>query len=172
MLGPYRLLLLTVVLTVLVDQGTKALATVLLPPSEIVPVMGDVIDLRLRHNPGIGWGLGAQIPTATGRWLFPGLGMIVLAGLVEIYRRISRSSTTLRLGLALLLGGGIGNLIDRVHLGAVTDFIAVHFDELGVSMSGTFNMADGAMITGIALMAGVLTRRREVVAGSEEGGTS
>jgi hypothetical protein len=39
-------------------------------------------------------------------------------------------------------------------------------------MSGTFNMADGAMITGIALMAGVLVRRREVEAGPDEGGTS
>lgn len=172
MFGPYRLLILTVALTVVVDQGTKALATVLLPTDEIVPVIGDVIDLRLRHNPGVGWGLGAEIPASTGRWLFPVLGAFVLAGLLVLYRRATRSDTLLRAGMALLLGGGVGNLIDRVRFGAVVDFIAVHVGNEGWRMSGTFNVADGAMVIGIVLMASVLSRRREASPEPEEGGST
>ncbi len=172
MFNPYRLLTFTVLLTVGLDQGTKALALALLPPNEIVPLLDGYIDLRLRHNPGIGWGLGSGVPEATGRWLFPVLGVVVIGGLVVLYRRVVERGRLLRVGLALLVAGGVGNLIDRLRSGEVVDFVGVHVGGQAWTMSGTFNMADVAVVFGVSLMAVAVLRRGASSPEKDEGGES
>jgi signal peptidase II len=123
---------------VLADQWTKHLArTFLTEPVTLIP--GGLF-LRLVHNPGVAFG---QLPNA-------GPLLIVAAGgamvFIVLYRRRLRASgrpihPLLELGLALPLGGAIGNVIDRVRWGEVTDFI-----DLG--WFPVFNVADTAITLG------------------------
>lgn len=172
MFSPYRLLMITVLLAVGLDQGTKALATALLSPHEVVPLIDGIIDFRLRHNSGVGWGLGAGIPEALGRWLYPGLGALVIGGLVVLYRRTVEQGKLLRWGLALLIAGGMGNLIDRVRLGEVVDFLGIHVGGQAWRMSGTFNVADGVVVCGVVLMVIMVSKRGPSRPAADEGGGS
>ncbi len=160
MFGRYRQLILAMVLIAGVDQGSKALAERLIPSNEAVPLIAGVLDLRLRHNPGVGWGLGSDAPPGVSRVLFPVVSVAVTFGLIWLYRRVSPRERLLQLGLALLIGGGVGNLIDRVRLGSVIDFIAVHLVREGWSMHGTFNVADIVMVVGLIMIAAAVWRRR------------
>lgn len=172
MFSPYRLLMITVLLAVGLDQGTKALAAAFLLSNEVVPVVDGFIDLRLRHNPGIGWGLGASVSETVGRWLYPALGGAVIGGLLVLYRRTIGQGRLLQWGLALLIAGGLGNLIDRVRLGEVVDFVGIHVGGQAWRMSGTFNVADGVVVCGVVLMAVMMSKRGSSRPDVDEGGGS
>lgn len=169
-LDRYRQLLIVLVLSIGVDQASKAVASATIPSGDVIPLIEGFIDLRLRHNPGVGWGLGGEVSPHLGRVIYPALGALVTLGLFLLYRRLPRDQGVMRLGVALLLGGGVGNLIDRVRLGVVVDFIAVHVGLGAWNMSGTFNPADVAMVTGVVVIASTALRRRSS-GPDEEGGS-
>jgi signal peptidase II len=169
-LGKYRLLVVVAVLAAGVDQGSKALALALLEEEEVVPVIGEVIDVRLRQNTGVAWGLGAGLGQWGRRVLFPAVGVGVGLLLLGLYRGLREEERLLRVATALIIGGGLGNLADRLRLGHVVDFIAVHVGGDGRGMSGTFNLADAALVVGVVfVVVGVLFRRRQVQEAPEEG---
>lgn len=152
MFGRYRLLIGTLAIALFLDQGTKALAQATLRPGEVVPVIGDMLDLRLRQNEGVAWGLGAGLPGSVQRVLFPAAAALIGAALVLLYRRQPAAARASRCAIALIVGGGAGNFVDRVRLGYVVDFIAVHLVTPAWTMSGTFNLADAAMVGGFATL--------------------
>ncbi len=77
MSGPNRILIGVISLAVCLDQATKAIASAWLPAVSggLAPIEG-FLELRLRHNPGVGWGLGAGLPDTTQRILFPVVGLL------------------------------------------------------------------------------------------------
>ncbi|MEM8492861.1 MAG: signal peptidase II [Pseudomonadota bacterium] len=83
------------------------------------------------------------------RWLFTVLAIIVSAVLAIWLRRVARDQWPLALGLSLVLGGALGNLIDRMRLGYVVDFISVHYQTWYFP---TFNVADAAISVGAAFI--------------------
>ena len=84
------------------------------------------------------------------RWLFVGLACGISLVIVVWLRRLpARGESWLALALALVLGGALGNVIDRVHLHYVVDFIQVHW---GDAYFPTFNVADMAITVGAALL--------------------
>jgi signal peptidase II len=100
------------------------------------------------HNVGAAFSF---LATASGwqRWLFISLAVIVSIGIVVWLYRMPRSQGLLACGLALVLGGAIGNVIDRIRLGAVIDFIHFHWDR---AYFPAFNIADSAITVGAACL--------------------
>jgi signal peptidase II len=112
---------------------------------EVLPVL----NIYHTFNPGAAWSFLAH---ADGwqRWLFSALAIGVSAGLVVWLRRLALAHQALLIaGLTLIVGGAIGNLIDRLYLGHVVDFILVHW---GNSYFPAFNVADSAISVGAALV--------------------
>jgi signal peptidase II len=108
-----------------------------------------VLDIVLTYNPGAAFSMLAQ---ASGwqRWLFVALALAVSAVLLVWMRRLAASTQGLiSCGLALIVAGALGNLIDRVRLGHVIDFIWAHWGE---HYFPAFNVADSAITIGAALL--------------------
>jgi signal peptidase II len=135
-------------LIVLVDRWTKWLVTQRMTPGESILVIGDNF-LRLTYvqNPGIAFGV-RLIP----RWfllIFHLLASVVL--MIYLYH-IRRQSTFIKIPLSLILGGAIGNVIDRILYGEVTDFIDVDFPDFIMARWPVFNVADSAVTVGITIL--------------------
>jgi signal peptidase II len=140
------------------DQVTKALAEEHLAGRPPVLMLGGALRLLYAENTGAFLSLGSGLPEAARLWIFVVITGAVL-GLLLVYGLTHRDS--LRpfevVALALVVGGGIGNLIDRIALGLVRDFL---FLGVGVLRTGVFNVADMAITGGALLMLGGLWRGR------------
>ena len=139
----YRLALIVVIL----DQLTKRVVTLQLDygvPIKVLPVL----DITLQHNTGAAFSF---LHDAGGwqRWLFAGIAALVSVALAVWMHRLRRDQYLLLSGLALILGGAVGNLIDRMRFGYVIDFIAVHWHE---HYFPAFNVADSAITIGAGLL--------------------
>ena len=145
--NPYwlRWLALSVVIIV-IDQVTKLMILARFRPGERLTVIQDWFDLILAFNSGAAFSL---LGDASGwqRYLFSGLAIAVSIGLVWFLRK--PGSFALHLGLAMILGGAIGNLIDRLRIGEVVDFLLVYH---GGWAWPAFNAADSAITGGAALL--------------------
>ncbi len=142
------LIWLSLTLLVLVlDQASKRLASTWLvygQPVEVLPVF----DLTLLHNTGAAFSF---LATAGGwqRWFFALIALAISAYLLFWLRNTPASARRLCLALALILGGALGNLIDRVLLGYVVDFISLHWQNWYYP---AFNIADSAICVGAVLL--------------------
>lgn len=133
---------------VAIDQLTKLLITENLSLYQRVNVL-PVLDLVRMHNTGAAFSFLAD---ASGwqNWLFAGVAIVVSAALVWWLVSLPRSGqAVLALGLALVLGGAIGNLVDRVLYGYVIDFILWYYREWSYP---AFNVADSAITCGVILI--------------------
>lgn len=139
--------LLLSALVVLADQVSKSYITSHYGEFEFTTVL-PILDITRMHNVGAAFSF---LATASGwqRWLFISLAVIVSIGIVIWLYRMPRSQGLLACGLALVLGGAIGNVIDRVRLGAVVDFIHFHWDR---AYFPAFNIADSAITVGAACL--------------------
>ncbi len=133
------------VLVFLLEQLTKYLVVQLLVPGGSYPFRGFFRFTHV-HNSGSAFGIlqGQNTPLI----FISFIGIIIL---VLIYRSQPYPSNWLRLSLGLQLGGAFGNLIDRLRLGFVTDFI-------DIGPWPVFNLADASIVTGLVLLAWVFTR--------------
>ena len=135
-------------LTIVLDQVTKEL---ILRRFELFQTQAwlPVLDITRAHN------LGAAFSFLAGaggwqRWLFTALALVVSAVIVVWLRRLDGlQQRTLAMGLTLIMGGAIGNVIDRLRLGYVVDFIAVHWN---THYFPAFNIADSAITIGAGLL--------------------
>ena len=130
------------------DQAAKAWMLHNLQPLERVHVL-KVLDIVLTYNTGAAFSFLAE---ASGwqRWVFVLLALVVSAVLIVWLRRIdARSHGVLACGLALIIGGALGNMLDRIAIGRVVDFIYVHW---GGAYFPAFNLADSAITIGAALL--------------------
>jgi signal peptidase II len=129
------------------DQATKYLAETLLVMHQPVPVLPS-FNLMLTYNTGAAFSFLADAGDWP-RWFFLGLGAAVSIGLIVWLRRLKPGDKWLAAALALILGGAVGNLIDRAWLGQVIDFIQLYYDRW---YWPTFNVADSAITVGAALL--------------------
>jgi signal peptidase II len=132
---------------VVLDQATKFLVTRFLDLYERVEVL-PVLDFTLLHNTGAAFSLLAD---ASGwqRNFFVVLGVGVSLALVVWLWRLPRGERLLPISLALIVGGAIGNVIDRLLHGHVVDFIHAHW---GAAYFPAFNIADSAITIGAVLL--------------------
>lgn len=141
--------LLVLALTVVGDQLTKTIAQQQLLPNQPVTYLNDLLVLVRTQNPGAILSLGADLSSEFRFLLFILFASFILVALLIYTLRAQDISLVQRMGLAFIIGGGAGNLIDRlIHEGEVIDFI--HLD-LGFFKTGIFNLADVAIFLGIFL---------------------
>lgn len=129
---------------IVLDQLTKWWIVESIPNGGSVTVL-PVLNIIHTYNPGAAWSMFANAGGAQ-RWVFSGLAVVVSVVLVYWLRRLQFSAQKLLvIGLTLILGGAIGNVIDRLRLGHVVDFVQVHW---GNSYFPAFNVADSAISIG------------------------
>jgi signal peptidase II len=144
---------------VLADQLSKAYITSHLGEFEVMAIF-PVLDITLMHNVGAAFSF---LATASGwqRWFFIVLAVGVSVALAFwLYRLPGRGRNLLALGLSLILGGALGNVIDRIRLGSVIDFIHFHLSQ---AYFPAFNVADSAITLGAGclLLDALLDSRRK-----------
>ncbi|MDP2300283.1 MAG: signal peptidase II [Coriobacteriia bacterium] len=130
----------TVATVVVIDQVTKAIVRASLTLNDSIPVIDGVFWLTRVRNTGAAFGMfrGQQ-------WLLISVGFVVLGVVAWTLARVRPESWLVRWGLALVTGGAIGNLIDRVFLGGVTDFF-------NLGWWPVFNVADISLDIGVVLI--------------------
>ncbi len=128
---------------VAVDQVAKAIVTSSLAPRESVDVVGDLVRIVFVQNSGALFGLFQDNAIAFG------IVSLIVIGLIVAYHARAAASPYLTVTLGLLLGGAIGNMLDRLRLGYVVDFVDVG---IGPTRFYTFNVADSAISLAILLL--------------------
>jgi signal peptidase II len=144
---------------VVADQLSKAYITQHFLEFEFTRILA-VLDITRMHNVGAAFSF---LASASGwqRWVFIGLAVVVSIGITIWLVRLPRGVHPLLAGgLALVLGGALGNLIDRIRLGFVIDFIHFHWDR---AYFPAFNVADSAITVGAAclLLDAILEAKRK-----------
>lgn len=146
-IGKGRLLAGVTGITVLLDVLTKQWVVNTLGLYEIRPVLGDVFRLTYTHNPGAAFGINIGEHS---RLFFLALSLVALIVLVLMYRATSSRDVMRLVAVALVCGGAIGNIIDRLRYEAgVVDFIDIGIGELRFWI---FNVADSAVSVGAVLL--------------------
>lgn len=137
-------------LVVILDQGTKWWAELYLKSIGDMPLIEGVLHFTYHRNPGAAFGI-----LSDARWVFLILTTVIIAGIISylIITREQKKHILLSSSLALILGGGIGNMIDRIFYGAslfdgkVIDFINFELIDFAI-----FNVADSAVCIGEVLL--------------------
>lgn len=132
---------------VLIDQFTKYAAVFYLDLHHPVMV-GSVFNLRLGFNTGAAFNFLTAYGQAA-NYFFIIFSAVVSIVMLRMLARLEASQTIQALSLAFILGGALGNLCDRIRIGAVVDFLEFH---LGVYYWPAFNIADSAVCVGVVMM--------------------
>lgn len=140
--------LVVVALTLAIDQASKywVLNHTALPDGERISIL-PVFDFVLTWNMGISYGLFQQ-DGDLGRWVLIGL-TIAATAMLAVWLWRSRDRLIAILALALIIGGAIGNLIDRIVFGGVVDFLYLHYGSFSWYV---FNLADCAIVAGVGAL--------------------
>jgi len=128
-----------VVIVILLDQGTKMLVASRMHISQSIPLWENVLHITYVRNTGAAFGIFAEKT-----YLFIGITALV-TGLIVLYvYRLPPGSLLFRLSLAMVTGGALGNMLDRLRVGYVIDFIDLRIWPV-------FNLADSAIVVGVFL---------------------
>ena len=147
-------------LVVLVDQITKAIIVALIPVYTVgANIFGDLLRIVHVANTGVAFSLGDSMPLTIRRILFAIIPLIVIVLVIVVYFRNDEFNSVQRWSICGIIGGGIGNIIDRFFRAeGVVDFIDVKFFGIfGLERWPTFNVADAAVVVcGIILIVSFL----------------
>jgi signal peptidase II len=134
-------------LAIVLDQSSKIIIDSSMQLYQSIPIL-PYFNLTYVHNTGAAFSF---LSDAGGwqRWLFAGLAFAISIVIAIWLSRLQKHETLLAAALSLVLGGAIGNLIDRLAYGYVIDFLDVYY---GTSHWPAFNIADSAITLGVALM--------------------
>lgn len=153
---PYFIIAIVVLIA---DQVTKAWATAKLQPIDTMEIIPNFFRFTYARNRGVAFSLFADSQFET-KWILAGISTIAAIGVIVYLWRSGAHERRLNYALSFLLAGIVGNLIDRVRLGEVVDFIDFHWYESYTWP--TFNIADAAICMGAALLALEMLREEKV----------
>ena len=131
-----------------IDQLVKHFVLISMYFGESIPVIPGVFHITFVLNPGAAFGMLEHQ-----RWIFVAVAILVVALVLLFYRKLQQESLITRMGAGLLLGGAIGNLVDRIQSGLVVDF-------LDFRVWPVFNIADIAICGGAAMIILDMWQRR------------
>lgn len=134
-------------LVLILDQASKLAIDASMQLFESIPILPS-FNLTYVHNTGAAFSFLSQ---AGGwqRWLFAGLAVVMISIIAVWLLRLQKHETLMATALSLVLGGAMGNLIDRVAYGYVIDFLDVYYKSWHWP---AFNIADSAICIGVGLM--------------------
>lgn len=133
-----------------VDQLTKFLVTNRFRRGETLSIFDDFLNLTLVYNPGAAFGLFASLPVEAREPLFflvPGLTLVFI---LLVFSRLAENQQLSIYSLSMIVGGALGNIMDRLRLGHVIDFLDLHWQN--TMHFPAFNVADAAISVGVALL--------------------
>ena len=136
-----------IALVVIVDQGSKWIAERSLPFGETIEVL-PILSLYRTYNTGIAFSMFA----GAGPWLLIAAMLAITAAVLYLWARAEEGGRLAAAGYALIVGGALGNLIDRFVHGYVIDFLLLHFGDRTLFV---FNLADAALTLGPILVLAV-----------------
>jgi signal peptidase II len=134
---------------VALDQATKALVRARLPVHDSVTVIPGVLDFTHVRNTGAVFGLFDVVHFPYKTLVLAGAALVGLVGVAFYAASLARQQVLSRLALVLIIGGAAGNLIDRIVLGSVVDFVDLYWRTYHF---WAFNVADSAISIGVAIM--------------------
>lgn len=135
-------------LVLAMDQLAKAMATHWLGPRPVV-IVPNILNLTLVTNTGAAFGIFSRSSSPWTTNLLTGVSVIAIAMVLLFALRTPLTEKRVHTGLALILGGAAGNVLDRVRLGYVIDFLDLHW---GSHHWPTFNIADSVICVGVGLL--------------------
>lgn len=147
--GRVRLHWWLILAIVALDQATKAAVHAWLPLYESVTVIPGLMNLVHVRNSGVAFGFLNDLESASRGLVTTALALVALIGIIYYARHLRPQERLARVGLSLILGGALGNLIDRFRAGYVTDFVDVYWRTWHF---WAFNVADASITIGAALV--------------------
>ncbi len=130
------------------DQLSKIIVRSTMDIYQIVPILGNYFRLRYVTNTGAAFSMSTGSLLAD-RWILTAVG--ILASALLVYLLIKQEHVMPKVCLALILGGALGNLIDRVIYGKVTDFLDSDFPDFIMERWPVFNVADSSIVIAIII---------------------
>jgi signal peptidase II len=137
------------VLVLLGDQVTKSMVESAIPEHEVIPVIPGFFNLTHVRNGGAAFGLFADSPAPWKTVLLIVISAALLASVVGVVWRSRRLQWEAGVGLSLVLGGALSNLVDRIRVGRVVDFLDFYVRNYHWY---TFNLADSAIVVGAGFL--------------------
>ena len=131
------------------DQATKSIVESSIPEREVVPVIPGLFNITHVKNEGAAFGLFADSPAPWKTALLIVVSAALLATVVSVVWRTRRLHWEAGVGLSLVLGGALSNLVDRIRMGRVVDFLDFYFKNYHWY---TFNLADAAIVAGAGFL--------------------
>jgi signal peptidase II len=166
--------LLCAAIVLIADQLTKLWATASLKPIGYKDVIEGFFRLNYATNRGVAFSLCADCPSGS-RWVLSAVSLVAALFVISYFRRAPADKPWLNVSLSLLLAGIVGNMLDRIRLGEVVDFIEFHWS--GLRLPGDwwqswpiFNVADSAICVGAVLLALEMLREEKAARISSSGG--
>ncbi len=144
----FGLLALVTLVVMALDQWTKWLTLAYIPEHRPIPVIPGFFDLVNVRNRGAAFGFLNRSDIEWQFWLFLGATVVAVAAIIALIRSMRADDRRLVLGLGLVMGGALGNLVDRVRFRAVIDFLDFY---IGAWHWPAFNVADVAICLGALL---------------------
>lgn len=148
-MGQRFLPFIAAVVVFILDRITKSLVQGRISPWDGLTVIPGLFNIVHTENPGIAFGLLADLANPWRNIILIGLAILVLLIISAVLLRAAPQNIVLRMGLALVMGGAVGNLFDRIVHGTVTDFVEIH---VGEHFFPAFNVADSAITIGACLL--------------------
>ncbi|NUM82171.1 signal peptidase II [bacterium] len=139
---------------VIFDQVSKIVVKNYMMLHDSIPVIGTTVQLTFLENPGMAFGIRFfETHPFWGRWFFSVVSVVASIGLIWYIYKMRHEKFLYRLSLGLILGGAVGNLIDRVLFGRVVDFVDVDIPDIfGMQRWPVFNIADSSVVCGMIIM--------------------
>lgn len=134
--------IVVIILSVILDQISKYLAVAYLMEVDTFPLINDILHFTYVENRGAAFGM-----LANNRWVFMIASVVGILAIVAWMLVSKPKGRWVQCAMSLIIGGGIGNMIDRVRLGYVVDFIDCRFIDFYV-----FNIADSCVCVGCAMV--------------------
>ena len=148
MSSKYFRLIVVAGIIILLDQVTKLIVLDKMPLFHNIPVISGFFNLTHIHNPGGAFGFLSTQTSNIQRLLFLFVSSLAIGLIFYFFKKTPREQTWLSTGFALVFGGAIGNLIDRIRLGKVVDFLDFY---IGDWHWPAFNVADSAVSIGMLI---------------------
>lgn len=142
---------------VVVDQITKAIVDRTMPLHHSIPLVDGLFNLTYVRNTGAAFGIFAGSHEVFRRPFLIGVSIVAIGFIVVMLRRLRDDATGLAVALAFILGGAIGNLIDRIFYGEVIDFLDVYWSSYHWP---AFNVADSFITIGVTITLFYLVRAK------------
>lgn len=150
MKGKYILLVSLAGLVIVLDQITKLLITGWLEIHQTIQMIPNFLSLTYVRNTGAAFGLLSRAPESFRIPFFIIIPLIALTIIILIFKKTRETEVLMITSLSLILGGAIGNFIDRVRFGYVVDFVDLHW--FNKYHWPAFNVADTAIVIGVTLL--------------------